>query len=85
MTQMRQKWLTLLAGWTFIVLGIAGLFLPVLQGILFLMIGLMILSSEYAWAHSVLEKLRTRFPRVAARFQEVTEKARAWINRTSTT
>jgi uncharacterized membrane protein YbaN (DUF454 family) len=85
MTQMRQKWLTLLAGWTFIVLGIAGLFLPVLQGILFLMIGLMILSSEYAWAHSVLEKLRTRFPRVAARFQEATEKARAWINRTSTT
>jgi uncharacterized membrane protein YbaN (DUF454 family) len=85
MARIRQKWLTLIVGWIFIALGIAGLFLPVLQGVLFLMIGLIILSSEYAWAHSVLEKLRVRFPRVAARFHEATEKARAWMNRTSTT
>jgi len=49
------------------------------------MIGLIILSGEYAWAHSVLEKLRARFPRVAARFHEASEKARAWMNRTTTT
>jgi uncharacterized protein len=30
-------------GWNFIVAGIAGLFLPLLQGVLFLMIGLVIL------------------------------------------
>ena len=34
MTRIRQKWLTVIVGWTFIVLGIAGLFLPVLQGVL---------------------------------------------------
>lgn len=85
MRRIRQKWLTLIVGWTFIVLGIAGLFLPVLQGILFLMIGLIILSSEYAWARNVLAKLRARFPRVAARFQEASEKARTWMNRTTTT
>ena len=85
MTRIRQKWLTVIVGWTFIVLGIAGLFLPVLQGILFLMIGLIILSSEHAWAHNVLEKLRAPFPRVAARFEEASEKSRTWMNRTTTT
>ena len=76
--------MALIVGWTFIVLGIAGLFLPVLQGILFLMIGLIILSGEYAWARNVLDKLRARFPRVAARFQEASEKARTGMNRTTT-
>jgi uncharacterized membrane protein YbaN (DUF454 family) len=70
------------AGWAFILLGILGLFLPVLQGILFLLIGLMILSSEYVWAHDLLTKLRTRFPKLAARFHEASEKARAFVHRT---
>jgi uncharacterized protein len=52
-------------GWLFIALGIAGLFLPVLQGILFLCIGLVILSSEYAWAHQLLVRVRKKFPSVA--------------------
>lgn len=84
MTRIRQKWLSVIVGWIFIVLGIAGLFLPVLQGALFLIIGLIILSSEYAWAHGVLENLRARFPRVATRFHEASEKARTWTNRTTT-
>lgn len=85
MIRIRRRWLTAIVGWTFIVMGIAGLFLPVLQGVLFLMIGLIILSGEYAWAHGVVEKLRARFPLVAARFHEASEKARAWMNRTTTT
>jgi uncharacterized membrane protein YbaN (DUF454 family) len=75
MTQLRKRWLVLIVGWTFIVLGIAGLFLPILQGILFLMIGLIILSSEYVWAHRLLDKVRARFPKAAARFQEASDKA----------
>jgi uncharacterized membrane protein YbaN (DUF454 family) len=51
-----------ITGWVFIVLGIAGLFLPVLQGILFLLIGLTILSAEYHWARRWIVKLRERFP-----------------------
>jgi uncharacterized membrane protein YbaN (DUF454 family) len=54
-----------LLGWAFLLLGIAGLFLPVLQGVLFIAIGLTILSTEYAWAHRLLQKLRQRFPAVA--------------------
>lgn len=49
-------------GWMFIILGVLGLFLPILQGILFLVIGLMLLSSRYAFAHALLEKARHRYP-----------------------
>jgi uncharacterized protein len=52
-------------GWIFVVLGIAGLFLPLLQGILFLLIGLVILSKEYRWAGKLLNRIRSRFPRIA--------------------
>jgi uncharacterized protein len=52
-------------GWVFVALGIAGLFLPLLQGILFLLIGLVILSKEYSWAGKLLNRIRSRFPRMA--------------------
>jgi uncharacterized membrane protein YbaN (DUF454 family) len=50
-------------GWGFIVLGIAGLFLPILQGILFLLVGLTILSVEHHWARRWIAKILERFPR----------------------
>ncbi len=65
----------LVLGWAFILLGIAGLFLPVLQGILFLLIGLIILSSEYVWAHKLLAKLKARFPKIAAHADSAHQKA----------
>jgi uncharacterized membrane protein YbaN (DUF454 family) len=69
----------IVVGWAFIVLGIAGLFLPVLQGILFLLIGLLILSTEYVWAHNLLHKLRTRFPAIAKHMDRARERAERWI------
>lgn len=82
MNPKRKRWLILAAGWGFILLGIVGLFLPVLQGILFLLVGLMILSAEYVWAHKVLTKLRDHFPKLAARIDEASEKGRAFMRRT---
>jgi uncharacterized membrane protein YbaN (DUF454 family) len=82
LNQRRKRWLILIAGWGFVVLGIAGLFLPVLQGILFLLIGLVLLSGEYLWAHRLLTKLRARFPWVAGQFHQASERARAWLSRT---
>ncbi len=76
--------MVLLTGWGFILLGIAGLFLPILQGILFLLIGLVILSTEYVWAHSLLAKLQQRFPKIAVRIHEASERAWRRMNRTST-
>ncbi len=77
-----KRWVLLGLGWGFILVGIAGLFLPVIQGILCLLIGLFILSTEYVWAHKLLAKLKARFPRIAKQFEKAKQTAEAWINRT---
>lgn len=59
----------IIAGWLFLVLGAAGLFLPVLPGILFLLIGLSILSVEYEWARRWISTLRRRFPAADRKLQ----------------
>lgn len=71
----------LLLGWGFLLLGIAGLFLPVLQGILFILVGLIILSSEYVWAHKLLRRLRSRFPSIARKADEAQARASNWMRR----
>ena len=70
-----KKLLVLLLGWSFVVLGVIGLFLPVFQGILFLLIALCVLSSEYAWASRILQKLRSRFPSLACRSDDAARRA----------
>jgi uncharacterized membrane protein YbaN (DUF454 family) len=78
-----KRWLVLTIGWAFIGLGIVGLFLPILQGVLFLLIGLVILSAEYAWAHRLLNKLRQRFPRLGRVADEATAKVNGWMQHLS--
>ena len=76
-----KKIAILLLGWAFIVLGIIGLFLPILQGVLFLLIGLLILSSEYVWAHRLLLKIRRRYPSIDARWTQVQATTHKWISK----
>ncbi len=76
-----KKFAVLSLGWAFIALGVLGLFLPVLQGVLFLLIGLLILSTEYVWAHRLLQKLRERFPRIASTADEARTRAEHYMNR----
>jgi uncharacterized membrane protein YbaN (DUF454 family) len=71
----------LVIGWAFIALGVVGLFLPILQGVLFLLIGLVILSSEYVWAQHLLNKLRQRFPKLGGVADLATAKANRWMQR----
>ena len=40
----------IIIGWSLLILGVFGLFLPVLQGILMITAGLAILSAHYIWA-----------------------------------
>lgn len=68
-----KKWLVLMTGWGFLFLGVIGLFLPVLQGILFIVIGLIILSAEYAWAHHVLQRAKEKFPGIAHHVEHAKE------------
>ena len=65
----RAHWLKLVFGWIFLVLGIAGLVLPFLQGILFIAIGLWLLSHELEWAHRKREWLLNRFPAMRPRIE----------------
>ena len=83
MNRHAKRVLVLIIGWSFILLGIVGLFLPILQGVLFILIGLIILSSEYVWAHHLLSKLRARFPKISRTAEEATVKAGDWLRRLS--
>ena len=64
-------------GWIFLLLGVAGLFLPVLQGILFLFVGVSLLSLGSPRVRLMRQRLGQRYP--ALRRGE--EKARAWMKR----
>lgn len=69
------------AGWAFIILGILGLFLPILQGILFILIGLVILSSVSPWADRLLQRIRKRFPRISNTVDDATRRAKEFQHR----
>lgn len=67
-----KKLLAVLLGWAFVALGVVGVVLPILPGIPLLFVGLLVLSSEYVWAHHLLGKIRERFPAAS-------RKARQWV------
>ena len=71
----------LIVGWLFIGLGILGLFLPLLQGILFIMIGLAILSSRSELVKRFLKHLETHYPRQHERVEIWREKVRNWFKK----
>jgi uncharacterized protein len=83
MAQMFKRIAIIIVGWAFLLLGIVGLFLPILQGFLFIFIGLIILSTEYAWAHRLLTRLKTKFPKLGRAADAASEKAAAWMKRIS--
>ena len=78
-----KRILALIAGWTFILLGVAGLFLPFLQGVLFILVGIIILSAHYAWARLLLTKLRKRFPKMGRLADQAAAKAGNLVKRFS--
>ncbi len=73
-----RHYLVLGLGWIFIVLGILGLFLPVLQGILFLCIGAVLLSGESPRVRLLIMKLGRRYPKFRVALHAAKGKAREW-------
>jgi len=67
----------LVFGWAFVLLGIVGLFLPVLQGVLFLFVGIVLLSLASPRVRLWQIRLGRRFPA----FRTGYERARAWLKR----
>ena len=76
-----RGWAIIGLGWTFVLLGMAGLMLPFLQGVVFLVLGLVLLASEQAWAARLLDRLKQRFPRSAAAAEAAEACAKAILRR----
>lgn len=49
-------------GWFFVVLGIIGCFLPILQGFLFMAVGLIFLADESPFVQKHIRRLEDRYP-----------------------
>jgi uncharacterized membrane protein YbaN (DUF454 family) len=81
MRRVIRRYVILTLGWIFILLGILGLFLPILQGILFLCIGVLLLSSESARMRLMIMKLGRRYPKFRTALTAAKGKAREWRNR----
>jgi uncharacterized membrane protein YbaN (DUF454 family) len=85
MITLTKKALILALGWTFIFLGFIGLFLPFLQGILFMIIGLAILSKESTMARNLMARLKKKHPRpfqVASEWRRrFSERYHRWVGR----
>lgn len=69
LTEMVKRLALIATGWALLLLGAIGVFLPILPGILFLLIGLSILSVEYEWARRWVVALRNRFPAADRKLQ----------------
>ncbi|HUZ47773.1 MAG TPA: PGPGW domain-containing protein [Terriglobia bacterium] len=72
----RNRSVVLLIGWGLILLGVLGLLLPILPGMVLLLAGVSVLSSEYVWAHKILQRLRDSFPKFSQRLREAETWAR---------
>lgn len=55
----------IIAGWTFFVLGVLGLFLPILQGWLFISIGAVLLAPYVPFFQRILDWVKKKFPQIA--------------------
>ena len=75
MARIVKHYVLLGLGWIFILLGIAGLFLPVLQGVLFLCIGLILLSRRSKRVRWLIMRAGRRWPK----FRQVLTVARARV------
>ena len=68
-------------GWAFLFLGIVGLFLPILQGILFILIGLGILSSRSPTIQRLLKHLERRYPHHHDRIVGWRDRVMKWLKK----
>lgn len=58
-------------GAAFTVLGIAGLFLPILQGWLFLLLAFVMFFPRHRWSAKSVAAIDRRFPRIAALLRRI--------------
>jgi uncharacterized membrane protein YbaN (DUF454 family) len=67
------------AGIAFLILGVIGLFLPVLQGVLFIVLGLAVLFPRNRYVEQLIARARNRWPEQAARMDAWKERLRLFL------
>ncbi len=68
-------------GWLLVLLGVIGIFLPVLQGGISLALGLALLSIGSQTVHLKLRSLMGRWPRLWRRMEKLRRRLQAWLHR----
>ena len=68
-------------GWLLILIGLAGLVLPGIQGVLTLLLGVAVLSLVSELAYELLRKGLHRWPAAWQRIEGIREKAHRWLRR----
>ncbi len=63
----------LVAAFAFLLLGCAGLILPLIPGIPLLVVALVLLATEFVWAHRMLNRIRVRFPFTAPLLDRISQ------------
>ena len=58
-----KRGLLMVAGWSVLLVGVAGLVLPLLPGWALIFVGLSILAVEEAWAKGLLDRIKARLRR----------------------
>ncbi len=74
-----RHYLIVISGWAFIFLGFLGLFLPILQGVLFLCIGLVLLSRRSPRVRLLIMKTGSRYPKFRLGISVGRAKAKRWL------
>lgn len=82
--EFRPSWKRKALGFALLGCGVAGLVLPVLQGGLFIALGLFVLRDQYRWAHRGMERVRQRWPEATAKVEGLEARLIAWFRRQTT-
>lgn len=70
----------IVVGVGFIGLGFIGLFLPILQGVLFIFLGLGILSTESPRVRALVDEIKRRHPGPWQRAHDLKHRMSVWFN-----
>lgn len=73
--------LLLIAGWLLILIGIAGLILPGIQGIITIVAGAAVLSLASEIAYRVMHRALGPWPRLWSRIERLRAKVHGWLSR----
>ena len=73
--------LTFAVGWALLLVGVAGLALPGIQGILTILVGVAVLSLASETAYRLLRRLLHRWPPVWDRIERLRERIHGWLHR----